>query len=53
MLRAVDCIVDGVRLSVPQATEWQRIRNEIDAAMIFAGLDFINEHFLIQWHQEN
>ncbi len=25
-----------------QPTEWQRIRNQIDAAMIFAEADFIN-----------
>ncbi len=31
--------------SVPQATEWQRIGNQIDAAMIFAGTDFVSVHF--------
>jgi hypothetical protein len=25
---------DCIRLAVPQATEWQRIANQIDAAMI-------------------
>jgi len=25
------------RLAIPQATEWQRIGNQINAAMIFAG----------------
>jgi hypothetical protein len=36
-LRIVDCI----RLAVPQATEWQRIGNQIDAAMIFARRDLV------------
>ena len=27
---------------VPQPTEWQHIGDEIDAAMIFAGADFVN-----------
>ena len=33
-----------VRLAVPKATEWQRIGNQIDAAMIFARADFVNVH---------
>jgi len=33
-LRESNCIADGVRFAVPQPTEWQRIGNEIDAAMI-------------------
>ena len=28
--------------SIPQATEWQHIGNEIDAAMVFARADFVN-----------
>jgi len=32
----------------PQPTEWQRIRNQIDAAMIFARTDFVCVH-----HQRN
>src|SRR5262249_52767158 len=39
-LRVADCI----RLAVPKATEWQRIRDQIDAAMLFAGSDFVNVH---------
>ena len=27
---------------VPQPPEWQRVGNEIDAAMIFARSDFVN-----------
>ena len=40
MLRVSDGIRDGVRLAVPQPTEWQRIGNQIDAAMIFCGGGF-------------
>ena len=42
MLRVIDCIAGRVRLAVPQATEWQRIGQQINAAMIFAGADFVN-----------
>jgi len=27
---------------VPEATEWQRIRNWIDAAFVFAEVDFVD-----------
>ena len=33
MLRIGDCAADCISLSVPQATEWQRIGTQIDAAM--------------------
>ena len=42
MLCASDGIRDGVRLAVPQPTEWQRIGDQISAAMIFARTDFVN-----------
>ena len=42
MLRVSDCVADCVRLAIPQPTEWQRIGNQIDAAMIFARADFVN-----------
>jgi hypothetical protein len=29
---------------IPQLTKWQRIGNEIDAAMIFARSDFVKVH---------
>ena len=29
---------------IPQSPEWQRIRDQIDTAMIFTGPDFINMH---------
>jgi hypothetical protein len=35
-------MVDRIRLAVPQATEWQRIGNQIKAAMIFARADFVD-----------
>ena len=37
-----NCVADCVWLAVPQPTEWQRIGNQIDAAMIFARSDFVN-----------
>jgi hypothetical protein len=39
--RVADCVIDSVRLTVPQPTEWQRIGNQIDAAFIFARADFV------------
>ena len=41
MLRVSDCITDRVWLAIPQPTEWQRIGNQINAAMIFARSDFV------------
>ncbi len=41
-LCVADCIADTAWLAVPQATERQRIGNQIDAAMIFAGANFVN-----------
>jgi len=32
----------SARLSVPQPTKWQRIGNQIDAAMIFTRADYLN-----------
>jgi len=37
-----DCIHDCIWLTLPQRTEWQRIGNQIDAAMIFTGSHFVN-----------
>jgi hypothetical protein len=42
MHRVPDCVTDSVWFGVPQAAKWQRIRNQIDAAMIFARSDFVN-----------
>ena len=43
--RIVHCIADCVRLALPQATKWQRIGNQIDAAMILARADFVKVHY--------
>jgi hypothetical protein len=40
--RISDCVADCVWLAVPQPTEWQRIGDEIKAAFIFAGSDFVS-----------
>ena len=40
-LRVSDCNADCVWLAVPQATERQRIGNEIDAAFVFARAPFL------------
>jgi hypothetical protein len=45
MFGVADCIADCVWLAVPQPTEWQRIGNQIDAAMIFARAYFVNVHW--------
>ena len=44
MLRVADCVVDRIRFAVPQPTEWQRIGNQIDAAMVFARSNLLNMH---------
>jgi hypothetical protein len=36
-----DCIRGCITPIVPQATEWQRIGNQVDAAMIPARADFV------------
>jgi hypothetical protein len=33
-----------IRGVIPQPTEWQSITDQIDAAMIFARVDFVNVH---------
>ena len=42
MPRVADSIRDGIGIAIPQATEWQRIGNQIDVAMIPARADFVN-----------
>ena len=42
MLRVSDCVADRVRLAVPQATKRQHIGNQINAALVFARMDFVN-----------
>ena len=46
MLRVSNCIADSIRPIVPQATEWQGIANEIDAAFIFARANVVHVHHL-------
>ncbi len=41
MLGVVDCIADCVWLAIPQATEWQRIGDEINAAFVTTRSDFV------------
>jgi hypothetical protein len=41
-LRVVNCVADRVWLSVPQFSKRQMSGNQIDAAMITAGRDFVN-----------
>jgi hypothetical protein len=43
--RIADCILDCIRLGIPQATEWQRIGNQINAAFIFARTNGLGETF--------
>ena len=42
--RISDCVADCVWLAVPQPTKWQRVGNQIAAAMISARPDFVNVH---------
>ena len=41
-LYRVDCVADCASFSVPQPGEWERIGNQIDAAMIFAQANLVN-----------
>ena len=45
-LRVVNCFADCVWLAVPEATKWQRIGDQIDAAFVFTGTDLASVHFL-------
>ena len=47
MRRVSDCIRDGIRLAIPQPTEWQRIGNQIGDAFIFARAAFVERGSLI------
>jgi len=42
MLGISECVRDGLRPAIPEATEWQRITNQINASTIFARADFVN-----------
>ena len=41
MLCVVDCVLGCVWIGVPQATEWQRIGDEIKPALSFARAYFV------------
>src|SRR5258708_7926425 len=36
MLCVADCVRDGIRFAIPQPTEWQRVGDQINTALIFA-----------------
>ena len=42
MLRVADRVARRVRPTITEPTEWQRIGNQIDAAMISARANFVN-----------
>ena len=42
MLRVTDCVAGSVWSAIQEPTEWQRIGNQIKAAMIFAGVNLVN-----------
>jgi hypothetical protein len=46
MLCVADCVADCVRFDIPEPTKRQHIGNEIDAAFIFAGADFVKVRVL-------
>jgi hypothetical protein len=44
MHRVADSMTWRIRFGIPQAAEWQRIGDQINAAFIFARADFVNVH---------
>src|SRR5262249_12585667 len=51
MERAVHCVADCIiRHVIPRPTEWQRIGDQINAALIFARADFVNVRWTLRWH---
>jgi hypothetical protein len=42
VLGITDCVRDGVWPGIPQPTEWQRIEDEIDTAIVFTRADFVS-----------
>jgi len=51
MLRVSDGVADCIRLAIPQPTEWRRIGDEIEAAFIFARVDFVKMTTTLRLHQ--
>ena len=46
--------IERARKSRADATEWQRIGNQIDAAAIFARADLVSVHGMYSgWHQRS
>lgn len=46
MLRVADCVSHGLQPVKPEATKWQRIRNQIDAAIICTQSNIVSVLFL-------
>jgi hypothetical protein len=42
MLRISVCVADSILPAIPKPIEWQRIGNQVGAAMILAGADFVS-----------
>ena len=47
MHRVAYRVAGGVRSTITQPPEWQRIGNQIDATMIFARADIVNVHHFL------
>jgi hypothetical protein len=45
-LCVTDCVTDRILLAVPRATEWQRVENQINAALIVARAYFVSVRWL-------
>jgi hypothetical protein len=41
-LRALDCVADRIRAGVPDTTESQRVRDQIEAVFILARSNLVN-----------
>ena len=44
MFCVADCVAGRVGLAIPQPIERQHVGNQINAAFVFAGADFVNVH---------
>src|SRR5207302_7720610 len=52
-LRVTDCVADCAWLGVPQRTEWQRLGNQIKAALIGSRSHFVNVKGTLQVHSSD
>ena len=41
-LCVADCVGHCIWLAIPHPTEWQRVGDQIDAALVAARMDFVN-----------